>query len=293
MIAEYLESFIVVANSKSFADASQKLFISHTALIKRMNKLESRLGVSLFVRSTKGIQLTDAGTLFYGRAMELSTLSETYVDEVRQYAKKSHQTYLRVGYINDCRCSTFNTLSHLFVQEYPHIKLSFPESFSNTPKELLEDKLDIINELFGLTSNNSELSFLELGQETAKCFVAPNHPLANSKILSLSDIDGYSLALFPAHNRTPQKALVHLVISNCSTSDCITVSSSSPLGADLLFNERILVAYYENLRLSDFISIPLRCDLRTHYGILYRINPKPVVRKYIEVAQKLITSKNT
>lgn len=60
-----LKIFLEVANSKSFLDASNKLFISQPAISKSMSKLEEDLGIVLFYRANKGIALTPSGETLY------------------------------------------------------------------------------------------------------------------------------------------------------------------------------------------------------------------------------------
>ena len=60
-----LKIFLEVANSKSFLDASNKLFISQPAISKSMSKLEEDLGIVLFYRANKGIALTPSGEILY------------------------------------------------------------------------------------------------------------------------------------------------------------------------------------------------------------------------------------
>lgn len=60
-----LKMFLEVANSKSFLDASNKLFISQPAISKSMSKLEEDLGIQLFYRANKGITLTPSGETLY------------------------------------------------------------------------------------------------------------------------------------------------------------------------------------------------------------------------------------
>ena len=57
-----LDAFAACARSGSFTQAAQQLFISPTALIKQINQLEDGLGVKLFLRTPKGLVLTEAGS---------------------------------------------------------------------------------------------------------------------------------------------------------------------------------------------------------------------------------------
>lgn len=69
-----LKIFLEVANSKSFLDASNKLFISQPAISKSMSKLEEDLGITLFYRANKGISLTPSGETLYKYLKETKDL---------------------------------------------------------------------------------------------------------------------------------------------------------------------------------------------------------------------------
>ena len=60
-----LDTMITVADCGSFLKASEKLYISPTAIMKQINQLESHIGLPLFVRTSKGVVLTQAGESVY------------------------------------------------------------------------------------------------------------------------------------------------------------------------------------------------------------------------------------
>ncbi|MEI4525417.1 LysR family transcriptional regulator [Priestia megaterium] len=63
MKTEWLESFIETAKTKSLSKASEQLHMTQPALSKQMRKLEEDLGVTLFIRSATGVELTSAGEI--------------------------------------------------------------------------------------------------------------------------------------------------------------------------------------------------------------------------------------
>ncbi len=69
-----LKIFYEVANSKSFLDAANKLFVSQPAVSKSMSKLEEDLGVLLFYRDNKGIELTPSGEILYKYLKDIKDL---------------------------------------------------------------------------------------------------------------------------------------------------------------------------------------------------------------------------
>ncbi|MDD6290998.1 MAG: LysR family transcriptional regulator [Lachnospiraceae bacterium] len=60
---ELYKVFYYVASSLSFSEASKKLFISQSAVSQSIKTLEHKLGQTLFIRSTKKVQLTPSGAL--------------------------------------------------------------------------------------------------------------------------------------------------------------------------------------------------------------------------------------
>ena len=70
---ELYRIFYIVAKNKNITDASKELLISQPAISKSIKNLESMLGGTLFVRTKRGVILTDEGKEFYNyisKAME-------------------------------------------------------------------------------------------------------------------------------------------------------------------------------------------------------------------------------
>lgn len=71
-----LKTFIEVADCGSFLKASEKLFISPTAVMKQMTRLEQHIGLPLMIRTNQGIRLTEAGKSLYEDAKKIIRFSE-------------------------------------------------------------------------------------------------------------------------------------------------------------------------------------------------------------------------
>ena len=65
MYNHMLDTFISVADCKSFTKAAEVLFISPTAVMKQINSLENHLDLKLFDRTPTGVQLPAAGKIIY------------------------------------------------------------------------------------------------------------------------------------------------------------------------------------------------------------------------------------
>jgi DNA-binding transcriptional LysR family regulator len=67
---------VAVAEAKSFTRAAAKLGVQQPQISERIKKLEQRLGVALFVRSTRRVELTAAGEKFLPLALDLVRAAE-------------------------------------------------------------------------------------------------------------------------------------------------------------------------------------------------------------------------
>ena len=66
-----LESFITIAKYNSFSKAARELYLTQPTLSNHIQNLESELGILLFDRKGKTIELTDAGKTFKNHAVEI------------------------------------------------------------------------------------------------------------------------------------------------------------------------------------------------------------------------------
>ncbi|VVE01362.1 LysR family transcriptional regulator [Pandoraea capi] len=72
-----ISAFVAAVDAGSFAGAAERLHLTRSAVAKRIARLETRLGVRLFHRTTRSQHLTDEGQTFYQRCTKvLSELSE-------------------------------------------------------------------------------------------------------------------------------------------------------------------------------------------------------------------------
>ena len=135
--------FYTVANAKNISKAARELFISQPAISKSIQKLEDSLGCRLFIRSSKGVSLTEEGNLLYSYvkdAFDALSLGEK---------KLKRSIELGAGHLNIGVSSTlckYILLPYLkeFIRLHPYIRISITcQSTNETLKLLEEDKIDI------------------------------------------------------------------------------------------------------------------------------------------------------
>ena len=141
---ELYKVFYYVASSLSFSEASKKLFISQSAVSQSIKTLEKKLGQSLFIRSTKKVQLTPAGSLLLKHiepAMNLISRGESQLLDSGTLGLGQ----LHIG-ANDTICRYF-LMPYLktFHQKFPNVPIKITNATSIQCVELLDQrKVDLI-----------------------------------------------------------------------------------------------------------------------------------------------------
>ena len=76
MELRHLRYFIAIAEERSFTGAAERLWVAQPGLSTQMRRLEAELGVQLFKRHPRGIDLTQAGELFLERARAAASAAD-------------------------------------------------------------------------------------------------------------------------------------------------------------------------------------------------------------------------
>jgi DNA-binding transcriptional LysR family regulator len=122
-----LRYFIAVAEELHFSRAAERLHLDQPTLSRHVRRLEEKLGVKLFVRTTRTVALTDAGEVFLDKAREVITAADSAVNAARD-ANGARTGVLRVGMMvqvaEPLRSQAFN----LFEARYPDVELK-PKSY--------------------------------------------------------------------------------------------------------------------------------------------------------------------
>ena len=91
-----LETFLCVAECGSFNRAAEKLYISPPAVIKQINLLEENLDLQLFVRTHRGLQITEAGKSLEQDAKYIIQYCKDSVTRARNAMQKDEEI-VRIG----------------------------------------------------------------------------------------------------------------------------------------------------------------------------------------------------
>ena len=117
-----LEHFVTTADFGSTRRAAETLYTSQSSVSKNISMLEEELGVTLFVRSNRGVSLTEAGREFYDQAHAIlqNVRLMKQMGRQKKYKKINISCYPSTM-ISRLFCFLYNTINH---DEY---KMSFLE----------------------------------------------------------------------------------------------------------------------------------------------------------------------
>ena len=94
MTLQQLHQVITIAESRSMNEASRKLFVSQPNLSAVVRELEEEAGITIFIRSNRGIVLTPEGEEFIGYAKQVTDNQLTLSASDRNHRINSFQTCL-------------------------------------------------------------------------------------------------------------------------------------------------------------------------------------------------------
>ncbi|WP_428035465.1 LysR substrate-binding domain-containing protein [Amphritea sp.] len=194
-----LRYFKVVADEKHIGRAAKVLHISQPPLTRQIHQLEEDLGVTLFNRTPKGMELTDAGRLFREEVNNIFGL----IEQATERTQKAGQ-----GRLGRLDIAIFGSG---IMGDIPKILLAFKERYPEVNVVLhTMDKGEQINALrqkrISLGFNRMLAPLPDISSElvtTEKLLLAinSNHPLAALPEIPFTEISDIPLILFPSSNR--------------------------------------------------------------------------------------------
>ena len=191
---ELYKIFYEVANAGNITKAANKLMISQPAVTKQIKTLEEELGGQLFIRTKRGVILTENGQKIYNHIKQGMICFEAAEMEFSNLKKLKTGT-IKVG-ISTTLCRIFLLpILQKFHEEYPNVAIQlFTDPSASMREQLKEGKIDILIAK-GLTKEDKNLEYNEIGK-LHPCFISSKKYLNNiDDIIPLNTINEYHLLL--------------------------------------------------------------------------------------------------
>lgn len=180
MELRHLRYFVAVASHGSFNRAAEILNLTQPPLSRQVKDLEDELGVTLLVRGSNSLILTEAGELFYEEAREVLARADEAVRRVRGETGKE---ILRVGYTASMTTDIIATVLAKFQGAAPRVRIELVDLSSREMIELAgEGRLDFVTCPEVTVPNGIPgFQFTELHRLPPVLVLPARHPLAKLK----------------------------------------------------------------------------------------------------------------
>lgn len=289
-----LDTFLAVADCGSFTKAADKLFITPTAVMKKMNVLEAHLNLKLIDRTPAGVDLTPAGKVIYRDAKFIMDYSKKSVAAANA-ATLDYDTTFCVGTSLLNPAKPFMDLWYKINQSFPDYKLhlvTFEDNHDGILSEIkkLGEKFDF---LIGVCDSKAWLSicsFLPLGRYKKMVAVSRDHRLAEKKQINIEDLHGETLMMvgrgdsgvndFIRNDLEKNHPQIH--IEDTPQFYDLSVFNRCAESGNILLTIECWQDVHPGL-----ISIPVNWDYSIPYGLLYSTNADKDVLKLVETARNI------
>lgn len=161
MTTNQLKYFITAAKYLNFTEAGKQHFISQTAITQHIQSLEVQLGVKLFNRDKRKVELTAAGKVFLEEAKAILDRTKIAIDKTER-AARGEEGFLNIGYVKGFESSCIRGFIKTYYTTYPNIRFHlFRRSHLDLLLQLDKKKLDIV---FNICYSNTETGGFEIKQ---------------------------------------------------------------------------------------------------------------------------------
>lgn len=187
-----LRYFCTVARCRNMSRAADELWVSQPALSKAIGALEDELGVKLFDRVGRSIQLNDAGRLFYHQISHILFLLNDAANQVRDLEHKNKNQVRVLFSAANFICSW---VRENFKARFPDADLVVRDRYVPTPYDLAECDFHI----YASPSVYEDMQSVVLLEEELMLAMSTQHPLAGRESIRLADTKGFQFQSLPVH----------------------------------------------------------------------------------------------
>lgn len=268
--------FNCVAETGNISHAANKLYVSQPAVSKAISNLEENMNMTLFIRSSRGVKLTDEGELLYKYTKEAFEIIEQGEDRMKRIQELG-VGQLRIG-VSSTLCK-YVLLPYLnrFLKAYPHIKITIEsQSTIHTLKQLENATLDI--GLVAKPRNTKSYNFISL-EKIEDIFVTTESYLDNLKLRVMDDdifatanimlLDQENISRMYIEDYFEENQISPVNVLEVSSMDLLIEFAKTGLGVACVIKEFVL----EELSSGKLMQIPLKIPLnKREIGFCYSKN---------------------
>ncbi|MBK5968072.1 MULTISPECIES: LysR substrate-binding domain-containing protein [Thiorhodovibrio] len=272
-----LSYIVAVAETRHFGRAAERCFVSQPTLSGQVKKLEEELGVTIFERSNRSVDITAVGEDILRHARRLLEQSDA-IEQVARAAQDPLAGPLRVGAIPTLSPYLMPQLLAPLRQQYPQLKLILREEVTDALLlRLRRHELDAL--LLATPAEDADLDQIPLFDEPFWLAHPPGHPLAAKPKITDADLEAADLLLL-AEGHCLSQQVMHV----CRLAERPHTSAAADLSAASLETLRHLVRAGFGCTLVP--ALALDSGWRDTPGISVRPLSLPDARRHISLVHR-------
>jgi LysR family transcriptional regulator, hca operon transcriptional activator len=291
MELRHLRYFMAVAETGSLTVAAERrLHTSQPSLSRQIRDLEDEVGVALFVRSARGVELTPAGKAFLDHARLALTQVDAAIEAARRAAQPTKQVFA-LGFLTGQEMTWLPRAMQVLRDELPNIDVTVSSGYSpDLADALARGKLDLA---FLRAEPGFDLDYRVVSREKLIVLMPSDHSLTERMAIRPEDFVGETFIM--ASNKAK---VLHEVIEQYLQRSGVNVTPEH--GVDNLAMAMSLVAstrglalmpeYANNLLPWSVVSRPLEGETPTIDLVIgySRSNTSPVLKLFLSRADELV-----
>ncbi len=197
---ERLKAFQAVAKEKSFSKAAERIYKTQPAVSQAIRCLETELGVRLFLRLGRTVELTQAGAVLVEYARQAFQALEQARERVKAL-KGLEEGKLIIGTSDTTACYVLPPALRIFRRRYPGIEIIISNRPSPvTLQHVLSHEVDLGIVTLPVSHSGVEVMELLVREDVVIC--SPRHPLSARKRMRIKQLAGHPLLLLDRGSST-------------------------------------------------------------------------------------------
>jgi len=282
MELRHLRYFTAIAEERSFSRAAERLWVAQPGLSSQIRRLEAELGITLFTRHTRGVDLTDAGELFLERARTVLAAAEEALATGRDL-QAGIVGSIRLGLATEAPAAVTAGLLDAFGRDHPDVEVVAVTSYAGALLRVLHDGgLDavIVPSVFG----PPELHSLRIASEPWHVHVAPGHRLATPGPISADELRGEPIVVTGHRDGAGYDRAVSELLEGLGVPPLLVPGGPGPaLHAAVTAGEALALG---SAPAPGLMARPLTPTRRVRFALLWREEtPSPALRELIASAE--------
>lgn len=191
-----LRYFVEVAEREHVSEAAEHLHIAQSAISRQIARLEEELGVMLFEKVGRNIQLTPIGKIFLLHAKTAIKSIEFAKYQIEEFLDPEHGT-IKIGFPTSLSTHLLPTVISAFKDEQPNIAFHLRQGSYSFLMDAVKNRDIGLAFLGPVPTKDPDIDGHILFTENMSALLPISHPLSDKKSLRLSDLRNDPFVLFP------------------------------------------------------------------------------------------------